>query len=227
MTNTVRWALVGTGFISRQIAPDFERTENSRIVAVGSRSTENASSFAGELGIERHYSDFTNLLADPEIDAVYLGTPTAVHSEQVMQGIKAGKHVLVEKPLAATHSEALKVAAAAARRAVFVMEGMWMKSSPVYKALLGDIRNGAVGEVRSVRDSFGLPPLPRRTAPTGSSLQDRGIYSLTLCHDVFGPPIRIIAGGVIGEDRLDAEVHATLEYDGGRFAHVAASRGLR
>ncbi len=224
----VSWAIVGTGDVSRLIASDLAQVAGVRRSAVCSRDLARANAFRAEFGFERGFAELDDLLGDPGVDVVYIATPHTTHAAIAIRALDAGKHVLVEKPLAVDVGEADAIAAAARAAGRFAMEAMWMKFNPVYAAVLGEVRDGAIGEARSVRASFGLPFGPadstRWSADRSSStLLDQGIYPVTLALDVLGRPDRISAGGNVRPDGVDLGVHVTFDYDDGRFAQLGAS----
>jgi predicted dehydrogenase len=225
--NVINWAIVGTGDISRQVASDFALVAGAKVVAVVSRSRQRAQDFAEYCGADRGY-EMDALLNDEAVDAVYLGTPHATHCALAVRCLEADKHVLVEKPLGVDKAEVRKVEVAAAAAGRFAMEAMWMKFNPAYRQLITEIRAGVIGEVASVRASFGIP-FPKDSGSRwsaelrGSTLLDQGIYPVTLALDVLGQPETIHAAGRVRVDGVDLGEHMTLEYAGGRFAQLAAS----
>jgi predicted dehydrogenase len=224
----MNWAIVGTGFISRFIASDLALTPGVRRYAVCSRDLDRAGSFAEEFGFERAFGSLEELLADPAVDLVYVATPHATHAEIAIQALRAGKHVLIEKPMAVDAAEASRIAAVAAQSGRFAMEAMWMRFNPAYRELLADVRSGRIGEARSVRATFGLPfgaaDSDRWSAErVSSTLLDQGIYPVTLAIDVIGRPERIVATGTVRDDGVDLAEHFTFEYADGRFAQLGAS----
>lgn len=223
----VRWGVVGTGTISRQMTADLKLVELSEVFAVSSRDREKSNAFADEFEIPHRFEDYTALL-DSDIDAVYLGTPHATHFEIAKRAISRGKHVLCEKPMGLSAAEVRELATLARQRGVFLMEAMWMKFNPLYVRLQELLDEGRIGEVRSVNASFGLP-FPRddssrwKAEMAGSALLDQGIYPVTLAHMIFGKPERIEASGVLRKDGVDLSEHFTFNYPGGRFAVGSSS----
>ena len=224
-TAPLRWGVVGTGGISRQIASDFASVENAQVVGVSSRSSQAAESFGQEFDIRDRHVGVTALLAS-DIDAVYIGTPHVTHFDIAAQTIRAGKHVLCEKPLATNTAETAELAALAREARVFLMEAMWMKFTPLHRRLHEYIEAGALGELRTVQASFGAA-FPRddssRWLPGGSALLDQGIYPVTLALSVLGAPDRIRAGGTVRTDGVDLRGHFVLEYSDDRIAQGAFS----
>lgn len=224
----VNWAVIGTGFISRSISDDLRLTPGARRHAVCSRDPERARRFAADQGFAVAHGSVSALLDDPTVDAVYIATPHATHAAIAIAALESGKHVLIEKPMAVTADQGRQIASAAAASGCFAMEAMWMRFNPAYRDLVAAARAGAIGEVTSVRASFGLPfgpaDSPRWTAERASStLLDQGIYPITLALDVLGRPSRIHATGRLRDDGVDLTAHTTFEYDDGRFAQLSAS----
>ena len=221
-----RWAAMGAGQISRSVVPGRMACEGADVVVVQSRDEAKAAAFASEFGIPASTDSFDEVLADGSIDAIYLATPFATHFDMTRRAIIAGKHVLVEKPIATTAAEVETLFALAAERRVFLMEAMWMKFNPAFLRLTADIRAGRIGDVRSLRASFSLAFGEEGgsrwdPARSGSTLLDQGIYPVTLAHSVLGEPRNIHASGVVRDDDLDLSEHFTLDFDGGRYAHGA------
>jgi predicted dehydrogenase len=221
------WAVVGTGGISRTTAGDLHLTENLDLLAVASRTIENASAFAAEFELPRAYGDYDSLFADDDIDVVYIGTPIATHADLARRALLAGKHVLVEKAFTTTAAEARALAALAAEQGRFLMEAMWMRFNPAVNLMLRELDDGAVGDVLSVQAGFGIP-FPKTTniwRPElgGGALLDMGVYPLTLADLVLGPPDTLEATGEIRPDGLDVTASVLLGYGEGRFAHALTS----
>ncbi|WP_165976854.1 Gfo/Idh/MocA family protein [Arthrobacter nitrophenolicus] len=221
----LRWGIAGTGGISRQITADFSLVGNADVVAVSSRHAASANEFADAFGIPTRFDDYSSML-DADIDAVYIGTPHVTHFEHARAALQRGRHVLCEKPIGLNAAEVRELAAIASESGAFLMEAMWMKFNPLYARLHEIVDAGAIGEIRSVRSSFGAP-FPKddssRWKPGGGALLDQGIYPVTLSHMFLGEPLRITASGVVREDAVDLSQNYTLEYLGGRFAHGASS----
>jgi len=228
MSESLGWGIVGTADVAQQVASDLRLLDSAHLAAVCSRSADRARAFADEHGVANSHGDVDELLADDAVDIVYLATPHSAHSTLAIRSLEAGKHVLVEKPLGIDAADVAKVADAARTAGRFAMEGMWMKFHPYYRALIAEVRSGVVGDVVSVRASFGLPfgapDAPLWSAELASStLLDQGIYPVTLAYDVLGAPSAVHASARRRDDGVDLVDIATLHYAGGRFAQIAAS----
>ncbi len=225
----IRWGIIGTGTISRSIVADLQQfVPDAEIEIVQSRDPQKAAAFAEEFGVARSTGDFDAVIHDDAVDVLYIATPFALHHDMAARALRAGKHVLVEKPMALDAAQVEDLFRIAAENDVFVMEAMWMKFVPVFRALLEQIENGLIGDVRSVRASFALPfpdESGSRTdlARSPGSLLDQGIYPITLAHVILGEPRDVYARGTVRADGVDFAEHYTLEYDDGRFMQGASS----
>ena len=236
MNVTVRWGLIGPGRIAKRVAADFGQVTNGQLRAVASRSKERAEEFAaehaGRAGHEvRAYEGYAALLADPEIDAVYIATPHSDHAAQAVAAIEAGKAVLLEKSFTATLAGAQAVAEAAGRHGVFVMEAMWTRFQPAVRRARELIGQGAIGQVRGVSADLGVVRAgfdagDRRFALElgGGALLDLGVYVVSFAQHFLGNPDRVHANGsLFAETQADAESALLLGYDDGRSATVQVS----
>nr|WP_314840787.1 Gfo/Idh/MocA family oxidoreductase [uncultured Microbacterium sp.] len=222
------WAIIGTGFISQSISDDLRLVPGARRQAVCSRDRDKARAFAADNGFAVAHRSVSAVLDDPTVDAVYIATPHSTHAAITIAALESGKHVLIEKPMAVSADQGRQIARAAAVNGRFAMEAMWMRFNPAYRDLVAAARAGAIGEVRSVRASFGLPfgaaESTRWSAERASStMLDQGIYPVTLALDVLGRPARVHATGRLRDDGVDLTAHVTFEYDDDRFAQLSAS----
>ncbi|MFJ4208049.1 Gfo/Idh/MocA family protein [Paenarthrobacter sp. NPDC089675] len=223
--DTVRWGVVGTGGISHQVNSDFSFVEEGHVTAVCSRQQTSADLFARRYGIPLRFTNMSEMLGS-DIDAVYIGTPHVTHFELASEALRAGKHVLCEKPLGLNSSEVRTLSELASAAGVFLMEAMWMKFAPLYRKITEIVNDGALGDVRSLQASFGAA-FPRdqssRWRPGGSTLLDQGIYPVTLAHMLFGAPTSLQAVGTVRADGVDLRGHAMLGYGGDRVAQLGFS----
>ncbi len=224
MQEKIRWGILGPGRISGKFAACLTEAEGAELAAVGSRSLERAEKFASEFGFARAHGSYEALAADNGIDAVYIGTPHSFHREHTILCLKAGRHVLVEKPFAINASEAADMIAAARDEKRALMEAMWMRFMPSIVKVRELIAEGAIGDVRTVTADFGFhaefDPENRVFDPAlgGGALLDVGIYPLSLAHMLLGEPETVEGTAHIGETGIDEESTAILRYDGGRQA---------
>lgn len=219
---------MGTGTVSHSIASDLREVDAARRVAVWSRSAEKATAFAGEHGFERAFDSVAEMLAAPDVDIVYIATPHSTHASLAIASLEAGKHVLIEKPIGVDAAEARAIARAARANDRFAMEAMWMRFAPAYVALREEVEAGVLGDVSSVRAAFGLPfgvPNSERWSEElrSSTLLDQAIYGVTFARDILGEPVGVSSDATVRPDGVDLTLHATIEFEEGRFAQLAAS----
>jgi len=227
--NQCGWGIVGVGPAARAFVGDLGRVPGARLAAVASRSAARAEAFASAFGVATAHEGVDPLLADAAVDVVYLATPPAAHAGQALAAIAAGKPVLVEKPFAVTAEEAERVASAAREAGVFCMEAMWTRFLPGYRRALELVRQGAIGEPRSLVADFGIPvdaePGSRYLDPAqgGGALLDRGVYPLGLALHLWGEPEQVSGAGRRADTGVDDHVAAALKFAGGQTAAVTCS----
>ena len=213
MTETTRWGILATGRIARSFADNLREVPGAEIAAVGSRSQEAADAFAREYGdAVRGHASYEALVADPDVDVVYVATPHAFHLENARTAFDAGKHVLCEKPLTLNLAEAEAMVAAAAAAGRFLMEAMWMACNPVIREIRDGIAEGRFGTPRQVHADLGFvvkqPPTGRMFNPElgGGALLDMGIYPLTFAHLMLGPADSLVATATLSDQGVDLDV---------------------
>jgi predicted dehydrogenase len=225
----VRWGILATGGIAAKFTEDLRLLADPEVVAVGSRTLDAAKTFAGRYGIPRAYGSWTELAADPEVDAVYVATPHAAHYAAALICIEAGKAVLVEKPFTLDVPTSQDLVDAARRRGTFLMEAMWMRCLPGPRRLVELVADGAIGEVTTVQADFGLAgpfaPTHRLRDPAlgGGALLDLGVYPISLAHMVLGKPTTIIAAADLTPEGVDANTGILLGYESGAIAVLSCS----
>ncbi|HSV74454.1 MAG TPA: Gfo/Idh/MocA family oxidoreductase [Chthonomonadales bacterium] len=219
----VQWGVLGCSSFARGVAlPALSAARGARLHAVASRDATRARELADRFSARRAYGAYEDLLADPGVDAVYIPLPNSLHAAWSVRAIEAGKHVLCEKPFAMTRSEAVRVADAAARRGVQVMEAFMWRFHPQHDLALRRIREGAIGAVRLVRAAFTFTIARERNirlAPSlgGGSLLDIGCYPVSAARFYLGAePVRAYARAVFDpEYRVDMAVAGVLEFPEG------------
>ena len=194
----LRWALVGTsGYAARACLPAFATVANADLVAVLSSSAERAAAFAASHGIAKPYSDLGALCRDDEIDALWIASPSHLHYEQAMEAIRAGKHVLLEKPSALESGQAWKLVDAAAAAGVHLAVGYQARYVPAHLEMRRIITAGELGPITAVRSLYGM----RRTAPPHSWRGDKekarwGVLADIGTHHI--DLLRMLAGEITG-----------------------------
>lgn len=215
---TLGWGLLGTARINRALIPPLRASARNQLLAVASRRLETAAAYAREWGIERAHGSYEALLADPEIDVVYIPLPNGLHAEWVVRAARAGKHVLCEKPLAVTVEEVDAIAAAAREARVVVSEAFMYRHHPQTARVREVVSTGVLGRVRFVRGSFSFgltrPQDPRRDpALGGGALFDVGCYPLSFARSVLGQePLEVMGWQHQGPTGVDLTFVAQLRF---------------
>jgi len=231
MTNTTRWGILATGKIAHGFADNLREVTGAEIAAVGSRSRESAEAFAEEYGdgsSVRAHSSYESLVADPEVDVVYIATPHAFHLENARMAFDAGKHVLCEKPLTMNLAEAEAMVEAATSAGRFLMEAMWMACHPVIRAVRDGIAEGRFGTPRQAHAHIGFvvegPPTGRLLNPElgGGALLDMGIYPLTFAHLMLGPADSVVGTAILSDQGVDVDLSLSGRHAGAVSALTAS-----
>jgi predicted dehydrogenase len=213
-----RWGILATGNIAAAFAADLARTPGAELVAVGSRSQAAADEFARRYGLARAYGSWADLAGDPDIDVVYVATPHSAHYAASALCLEGGKAVLCEKPFTLDLASANKLVELAARRGLFLMEAMWMRTNPAIRRMVELVEQGAIGEVRAVHADFGLaedlPPTHRLRARElgGGALLDLGVYPVTFAHLLLGEPAEISAWARLSPEGVDENTGMLFGY---------------
>ena len=223
-----RWALLGTGSVSRKFARDLRAMGGAELAVVASRQRDRADAFARDLGVMRVATDYAAAVAD-DVDAVYVATPAVLHEEHALMAIAAGKPVLVEKPIAPDAAAARRIADAAAQAGVFCMEALWVRLQPLPGALQKKIAAGDLGEMRGFDASFMIANEPDGTASlfdpaqAGGGLLHRGIYPVSLARFFLGPVTEIRSLARRGTTGVDEDCVLLLQHHGGALSSLRAS----
>ncbi len=235
MPERVRWGVMSTARIAREkVVPGMLGARNVEVVAIASRSLDRARASAAELRIPRAHGSYEALLADADVDAVYVPLPNALHVEWSIRALEAGKHVLCEKPLGMNAADAERLArAASGRPELKVMEAFMYRFHPQWIFAKRLVDEGAIGQLLQVHSHFSyykLDPDNIRNQPEagGGGLMDIGCYDVSLARYLFGEePLRVIAAvdldPTLGVDRL---VSALLDFSGGRSATFSCATQL-
>ena len=189
----LRVGIIGTGWIAEKAAITLNGTECCEALAVGSRSQEKADEFAAKWGIPKAYGSYTDLIADPDIDLVYVGTPHSHHFDVTKEALQAGKPCLVEKAFMANHRQAKEIVDLAHERRVFLAEAIWTRYQPVVKMVRDLMAEGRIGTPRLLTATLGysMGEKPRIMRPDlcGGALLDLGVYALNFVRMFFSADI--------------------------------------
>ena len=226
----LRIGILGCANIAKQFARDVSASPAVSVVAVASRNLETAAAFAKSYGVARCYGSYEALLADPDLDAIYLPLPNSLHAEWAIKATQAGKHILCEKPLALGIKQVKAMFDAANQHQVMLLEAYPYYFQPQTGAMLDLLRSGAIGTVRSMHASFGFtlgnPDNNIRMKPElgGGALLDAGSYPLSLIRLVMGcAPEKVLADATWAATGVDISTMATLYYADGRRAQLSCA----
>ena len=227
-----RWGILGPGGIARAFTSDL-RTAGLDVAAVGSRRRESAEAFAADFDIAHAHGSYEDLVADPDVDIVYIATPHPMHAANALLALEAGKHVLVEKPFTLNAAEAAAVRDAAAERGLLAMEAMWTRYLPHMVRIREIVASGALGEIRAVTadhtQRISSDPAHRLNAMElgGGALLDLGVYPISFAWDVLGAPLSLVASARLGETGADTEVATIMAHESGAMSTtLSASRAV-
>lgn len=228
----VRWGILSSANIGvKALLPGIIASRNGRLVAIGSRDQQRAERVAALVPGARAYGSYDAVLEDPEVEAVYIPLPNALHAEWTIRAAEHGKHVLCEKPLGATADEVRRMFEACHAAGVHLMEAFMYRFHPQIRYVQEQVATGAIGEVRFARSAFSFDIRSRpenirlQAALAGGSLMDVGCYPLNFCRVVFGGPPQIIAARVDVPEGSEVErtVGAVLDFGGGRLGMINSS----
>ncbi|WP_129339836.1 Gfo/Idh/MocA family protein [Cellulomonas endophytica] len=231
-TDSVRWGIVGVGDVTeRKSGPAFQRVEGSEIVAVMRRDGAKAADWARRHGVPRSYDDADALLADPDVDAVYIATPPDAHADLTLRAAAAGKPVYVEKPMARTAAECDTMIAACEEAGVPLLVAYYRRAMPRFRTVAALLADGAIGRpvAVSIRNQFppkGWDVLPWRLRPEvagGGFFVDLGSHTLDLLDHLLGPVEEVSGGSTNGGGHYPAEDLVTGVF---RFASGVRGTGL-
>ena len=224
---SLRWGVMGPGGIADTWVETVLRNTNQQIVSAGSTNAERARAFADKFGLPKSYGSYDDLLADDELDIVYIATRQHTHRDNILQAIAAGKHVLVEKPIATLAEDARAIRDAARASGLFVMEAMWTTYLPQSDIIRQLVSDGVFGDIRMVQadHSQDLRHVERLFNPNGGGAShDLGIYSTAFVSSFFpGEPLTIDAMGCVTKDGVDSEIVIRTDFANGGRAYASSS----
>jgi predicted dehydrogenase len=225
MGTRLRWGILGTGNIARQFAQGMASARRCELAAVGSRSRASAQAFAEANRVPRPYGSYQEVVADAGVDVVYVSLPNAMHHEWTIRALRAGKHVLCEKPIAATREEAAEMFDESRKNGRLLVEAFMYRSHPLTAAWLKEIRGGTIGRPLLVRSSFCFCTRQResniRFDPelAGGALMDVGSYCINLSRLIAGAePIEVKASAKLSDSGIDEVTAGMLRFADGLVA---------
>ncbi|WP_106538996.1 Gfo/Idh/MocA family protein [Haloactinopolyspora alba] len=229
---TTRWGILATGGIAGVFTRDL-LAHGHQVAAVGSRSPAGAQRFAESFGIPRAYGSYEELVADPDVDVVYVATPHNFHAANAELALEHGKHVLVEKAFTLTAAEASRITELGRRHGLVVMEAMWTRFLPHMAHVRQLISDGRIGDVRSVHaDHTQLLPADEKHRINdpwlaGGALLDLGVYPISFTFDLLGPPVDVHARATFKNSGVDASVATIFQHDNGAMSTTFSSSETR
>ena len=229
MHRTINWGFIGPGKIASKVASSFSQVPNAELYAVASRDLEKAKTFASAYSIPYCYDSYEKLVADPNIDIIYIATPHPFHHEQTLLCLKNKKAVLCEKPLTLNHKLALEMVTVARENKTFLMEAMWTRFFPATIKALEIIQSGLIGDVKYLRADFGFKAAfdPHSRVYDlklgGGAMLDVGVYPLFLALLVLGKPDQIKSFAHLAPTGADEIINATFQYKNGSLANILSA----
>jgi len=238
MKPCVNWGIIGAGGIAKAFCRGCRSASNAKVVAVGSRSLGKARAFAAEWDIAASHGSYEALIRDPLVQAVYIATPHPMHAEWAIKAADAGKHLLVEKPIAVNSAEAEAIVGAARKNNVFLMEAFMYRSHPQTASLARLVANGAIGELRMIQTSFGFRAGFNANSRiwnnslAGGGILDVGCYPVSMSRLLagaaagkpFADPVSVSGHGRLHPATgVDEYAAATMQFPDGVVASVATA----
>ena len=215
-----KWGILGPGGIAKAFAEDLKLLQGHSIAAVGSRSIGNAQSFSDTYG-GTAYGSYEDLVADSQVDAIYVATPHPAHKDNVILALNAGKPVLCEKPFSVNAIDAQQMVDAATKNNVALMEAMWARFLPHYAKVREIVASGVLGPILTIHADHGQRladrNIPRLVEPelAGGALLDLGIYPVSFAHMILGNPTSVTSSAVLTEKGVDAQTSMIFDYADG------------
>ncbi len=228
-SNSVRWGLLSTANINQRIIPAIRQAPRGELVGVASRTAVRLAEYAAEWDIPRTFDSYEAMLADDDIDAVYIGLPNHLHAEWSIKAMRAGKHVLCEKPFALTVADVDDMTAVSQETGRVLAEAFMYRHHPQTKIALEWVQSGQLGDIVRVEAAFSFTMRNQdniRLDPQkgGGSLWDVGVYPVSLAQAVMGGPPEVVWGqGWIGPSGVDESFAGQMGYSHGRVAQFSSA----
>jgi predicted dehydrogenase len=237
----INWGLIGAGGIAHVFANGMRFSKTGQVVAVASQSPGKADRLADVFSIPKRYAGYDALLADREVEAVYISTIHPFHAECAVKAAQAGKHILVEKPIAMNYREALSMLDAARANDVFLMEAFMYRCHPQTSKLAELVGSGAIGRVQVIRAVFSygssFDPTSRAYAKEmgGGGILDVGCYTASMARLLagaalgkrFAEPLQVKGCATLGPTGVDHYAAATVQFEGGILAELITGVGCQ
>ena len=237
---SIRWGIIGPGNIAHRFADGLKESKSGELVAIASTNEGRRKSFGDKYNIDStlRFSSYDELVESSDIDAIYISTPHTLHAEWTIKAAGRGKHVLCEKPGAVNLKEGKQVIQAVQEAGVFYMEGFMYRCHPQIKTLLKLIKEKKIGDIKSIKSSFGFDT--GKTIPksrlfdkelAGGAILDVGLYPISFSRLVAGVaggkkflnPIKLTGSATIGETGVDEVAYAKFEFENGIIAEASTA----
>ncbi len=240
MSGTIHWGIIGCGAIAKAFATGLKQAKTGKLYAAGSRDQAKADKFAADFGATKAYGSYDALLADPDVNAVYIAVPHPQHAEWAIRAARAKKHVLVEKPFAVNHAEAMAMLEAAVVNNVLMMEAFMYRCHPQTAKLVELLKENAIGEIRVINATFsfqaGFNPEGRlfKNDAAGGGIMDVGCYTTSYARLIagaasgqdFADPIDVKGAAHLGQTGVDEWAIGTLKFPGDILAQISTGVGI-
>jgi len=223
---TIRWGILGTGYIAGRFASDLELVEGAELTAIGSRTVASAQQFADEYNVPNYFGSYEELAQCEDVDVIYIATPHTLHIENTLMCLNHNKAVLCEKPFAINSRDTEEMIALAQQKKLFLMDALWTKFHPHYKKMLDMVKGGELGDIKLVLSNFGYVVTPEHStrlldpALGGGSILDIGIYNIFTALDVLGIPDDINVKIVATDKGVDEQCSVIFSYKNGAMASL-------
>lgn len=229
MSKKYNWAVLGCGKIARKFSSDLKLLPNARLYAAASRDLQKAQEFAAELGFEKAYGSYEEMVTDPNVDAVYVATPHSHHHSHAILCLNHKKAVLCEKAFALNKNEAEEMVACAKENSTFLMEAFWTMFQPSFKKAMEIIQSGELGKLKIVRSDFAFnAPFDENkrlynVKLGGGSLLDIGIYPVFAALTSLGKPEIIKTFAHFASTGSEESISIIFKYKDGQMANLTSS----
>ncbi|MBV8999747.1 MAG: Gfo/Idh/MocA family oxidoreductase [Solirubrobacterales bacterium] len=229
--SAVKWGIISTARINRLFLAGARQAESVELLAVASRDEARAEQYAREHGFPRAYGSYDALLADPDVEAVYIPLPNSQHVEWSVRALEAGKHVLCEKPLSRHPDEVDRAFDVAEREGRLLMEAFMYRHHPQTRRLIELLNGGAVGRIRMIRAAFGFVAadpenIRLNAALDGGGLMDVGCYCVSAVRLIAGEPERVSAEQIPGGGGVDVTFAAAMRHADDVLSHFDCGLAL-
>ena len=226
---TVQWGILSTALINRRTIPAIGHSLRGNLLGVASRNLSKAKSYAAEWHIPRAYGEYEKLLADQDIQVIYISLPNHLHTEWIIKSLEAGKHVLCEKPMCLSTEEFDSIHFAVERTGLSVMEGFMYLHHPQTKFWKSIIDQGRIGEVCSIQSCFcfnfdrSMDNYRWKADQGGGALWDVGVYPISFFQYLFGAKPKDGFAFTYSENSIDLSTTAMLDFGNNRAAQFFVS----